>query len=386
MSEPPARDAAPLPELAKPRRGPEQILRCETQGPAQSTPPPLGGPELKDSLASATKPRDGVRRDVSSWSGSRWGMLNTVAVLEVESLLKPDAAHPDAAPGKPTPTSWSFRWLQPTAIGDRVHVVTMPPPLVGETSVAGLRSANASGNRALFTVRLVNKHVLVRARAGAPPEVRELAQELMPLPASNVVFGEGKGEPIVWLHETALVAWFAGEAPRVVAQLSIHGTRHLGEPTPEGVPLLVGGEGWTLFRVVPLAPATSARIPLEGWTKLGFAANDAGDLAACAPRAKGARVWVARPRGSVEVNGVGEAASSSVLELRVNGEGACVASIASLLTARGGRGPGPGEAPKNLAGFASFVRAELGSGAAEGGDRGPPASAKIRRLRCKLSP
>ena len=385
VSDPPARDAPPLPELAKPKRAPEQILRCESQGPAQSTPPPLGGPELKDSLASTTKPKAGTRRDVSSWSASRWGMLDTVAVLEVESLEKPDAAHPDAAAGRPAPISWSFRWLQPTAIGDRVHAVTMPRPSVGETTVTGLRSANASGNRALFTVRLVNKHVVVRARAGATPEVRELAQELLPVAASDVVFGEGKGEPIVWLHDTSLVVWFAGEAPRVAAQLSLHGTRHLGEPTADGVPLLVGGEGWTLFRNVPLLEKTPARIPLQGWTKLGFAVNDPGDLPACAAHAKGARIWAARPRGSVEMDRVKQIASATVLELRVSGADACVASVASLLVP-GGSHPAPGEPATDPAGFASFVRADLGAGVGEGGDRGRPASAKIRRLRCKLSP
>ncbi len=200
-------------------------------------------------LASRRRPSRRRAHGATSARGRRavGACSDTVAVLEVESLEKPDAAHPDAAAGRPAPISWSFRWLQPTSIGDRVHAVTMPRPSVGETTVTGLRSANASGNRALFTVRLVNERATRSARGGPPTSTSSCAPRragatprgprarpgaLARRRRATSCSAKARAEPIVWLHDTSLVVWFAGEAPRVAAQLSLHGTRQfLGEPT-----------------------------------------------------------------------------------------------------------------------------------------------------------
>lgn len=373
-------------ELDAPRAqpsGPDQVLTCKSEGPSQAAAPLVGTSQIKALLASRP-PAKGTRRETSQWSPGRSGMLETVAILEEQG--------PDAAGS--TPAAWSLRWHDPQELGGRARTANVKPPKDAKWG-STLRFAASAGARAIFAIRTAGKHQLVRVKAGGGTESIEVASELMP--SGDVVFGGERGEAIAWVHDTRVVVWLAGETPRAIASISTHPVRALGEPTRDGVPLLLGSNDWSILRVLPIPamdkqaskPPPPAPPALDGWTRAPAVRRDLGALPACTAKAKGARFSLARSSMHATIDGIAESGYPSIYEVRVSGAEACVASITATLTPerRGASAPPAGNKPKGPApaGPAAFVRADVASKRAEGGDRGVPPAA-VRRMSCSLGP
>jgi hypothetical protein len=311
-------------------------------------------------------------------------MLDAIGMLEDEGPQRPGSA----------PTKWTLRWFDPAEIQGKPRSWTGPAP-AGATWGSTVRAVAASGPRALFTIRAGGKNLVVRVKPAGGIETAEVAWEL--LPGAEVAFGEGRGDPIAWLHDTALVVWLSGEAPRAIATVSTHATRTLGAPTPAGVPLLLGAADWSLARTVPIpAPpkpggaAPLAPIPLDGWSPAPNLRTDLARLPACAARPRGDRFLVQRTTGEAAIDGQRELAQGVVYDVRVAAGDASSAGVTALLfpdRARPAPPPPKGAPPPPLAtGPVAFLRADLIGKRAEGGERGTDARAGFRRLACTLSP
>ncbi|XXX73757.1 hypothetical protein WMF30_39545 [Sorangium sp. So ce134] len=416
----PALVAAPLLPLRPPPALPERALACATQpGPPPAppgVPPPSSAQEALALLAGGAKPGARGQRHVSSVSDRRWGLLSTVAVLEASA---PDGAAGRGAAATPR-ASWTLRWLDPTELQARVRSWTgLAPEGVGRDAI--LTRFAASGDRIVFGVRASGRDLLVRARPGRGPEVVEAPQELMP--EAEVAFSEAPDGPVAWLRGTSLIAWRSGEAPRPIASLASRGARALGQPTAAGVPLLLGFRDLTLGRTVPIPPAektaqrTQARraaqgappekaapgappekaapgappekaapgappektapaatakapplLPLDGWEIAPNVRAELTRLPACPARARGARFVLDRASAAATVDGRGATASMAVYEVRVSGRDACVSKVAALIDPDRRTEAQPSARPG--AGEIAFVRADLASQRAEGGERG----------------
>jgi len=407
---------APLPRRAPPPSpGPELALGCASQGPGQGTPPLVGANQVSALLAGGARGAQpapkGSERRVSTATAGRWGMLDAVAVLEEQGEAKPGAL----------PATWTLRWFDPTELGGKPRAWSGPPPK-GVSWGATLRAVSAQGSRALFTLRAGGSHLLARVEAPGSIEFAEVPWEM--LPGTEVVFGTDRGEPIAWLHDTALVVWVSGERPRVVASVATHAARTLGQPTRDGVPLLLSASDWALWRTMPLAPASApapapapapssapssaprpvpvtmaAAIPLDGWAAAPNVRRDLGLLPACGPRPKGARFLLQRLSGSASVDGQREHVQGAVYDVRVAGADACVAQVTALLAPEGAAvaaPPAPAAPGKPVpgkpvpgkgapaSGPVAFARVDLTAKRAEGGERGPGGT--VRRLACGLEP
>ncbi|MEO7332195.1 MAG: hypothetical protein ABI193_26705, partial [Minicystis sp.] len=392
LDEPRAASGTPLTTPRAQDRGPARVLSCKTEGPAQSTPPLLGTAQVKTLLA-AKPPAKGTRRESSAWSSGRASLLDAIALLEEEGPDKKGAA----------PASWTLRWHDPGEIGGkpRSAAITLP----GETGWGtGLRFAAASGARALFVLRRAQKplSLLARTSTSGKAEVREVPDEL--LPSSDVVFASDKSEIIAWLRDATLIVWAPGEPPRAVAPIATHATRVLGQPSRDGVPVLLGSSDWAMMRTFPIPPfdkKAAQRPPppaapsLDGWARVPFFLRDAASLPACAAKSAGARFVVQRGAVGAQIDGIDESGTLSLYELRASSSEACVAGISALLSPDRRQRPGsPGpvkSAPKGKkptppsagAGPVAFLRVDLTGKRAEGGDRGLP-PAVVRKLACAL--
>ncbi len=354
---------------------PEQVLACTSQGPVAGIPPLATWTQATDLFAAghrapqspAEEHLRGVRRETSTWGSGRSGMLDTIASLDEEGPQGRGVA----------PKKWTVRWHDPTEIGGRVRSVSIPVP-DGATFGTSLRFAAASGGHAVFALRSGGKVRLVRVAPSGAMDVAEVASELVP--AGEVAFGDGRGEPLAWIREALLIVWLPGERPRVIARVGLHGVRVAGAPTSSGVPLVVGGADWFLFRTVPISPAGAPvpSLPLDGWTSLPSLSRRLDTLRACAPRSSGARIVLARPALRAEIDGAVETASQALYEVRIEGADACIAGVTAALVPDG-RSPPPASGPR----AASFVRADLVGKHAEGGERGLP-PAKMTRMACAL--
>jgi hypothetical protein len=222
---------------------------------------------------------------------------------------------------------------------------------------------------------------------------------------SDVVFGADRSDVVAWMHESDLIVWIAGEAPRKVAQVAAHAGRWLGQPTRDAVPVILGGPDWAITRTLPIPPldkraGAGAKAPapappaLDGWTPAPNLRRDAGALPACGPSPRGASFQVARSFTSVRIDGAEHGGSTSLYDVRVAGDVACLAGMSALVTPtrRGTTTTAAAPSAKGLkpttpsgAGPVAFVRVDLAGKRAEGGDRGP-APARTRRLTCSLDP
>lgn len=378
--------APPLDEPAGEPRPAERNLACTSSGAATGSGPLLGSMQIKALLGS--KPaRKGTRRESSSWASGRAGMLDTIALLEEEGSDARGAV----------PASWSFRWFDPTEIGARPRTLTRPGAGAGADASsppwgASLRFAAASGPRALFALHAGGRYFLVRTKPGGGSETAPIESSL--LPSNEVVFGVEKGEAIAWMHDTDLVVWISGEAPRTVAQVAAHAGRWLGQPTRDAVPMLLGGPDWAIARALPIPPLGAAKptkATLDGWTRAPNLRRDVGSLPACSAKPAGARFLVPRSFISARIDGVDHGGVTSLSDVRVAGESACVAGMSALLSASRVAPAAKGAAPTKKAakpaagGPVAFVRVDLAGKRAEGGERGT-APAKIHGLSCTLEP
>jgi hypothetical protein len=409
---PPPMPSTEAPRLATPNpppTGPDRILTCRSLGPATGTPPLLGGTQIK-ALFASRPPANGTRRETSSFAGGRVSMLDTIALLDEQGPDKKESP----------PATWTLKWFDPTELGGKPRSVTMPvytkgPPgngsgkkgLPGKPAAtpkdmpwgASLRHAAASGARALFFLRADGKNLLVRAEPSGGVEVAPAKAEL--LPSGEVVFGTDRGEAIAWMHESTLVVWLAGEPPRAIASIPTHAARSLGQPTKDGVPVMLGSSDWAIMRVMPIpvlgkkageAPPKEAAPSLDGWTRAANLRRDLGAMDACTARSKGAEFIVQRSSVAAEVDGTSEVGSLSLYGVRVAGEKACIVAVSSFLTPDRRAFPSPPApkekgraAPAETRGPLAFLRADLLGKRAEGGDRGVlPVS--LRRLGCTLVP
>jgi hypothetical protein len=373
---PPEASSPPAPgPLLAPRppapTDPEQVLACSSQGPQAGTPPLNGSAQVRQLLGGKPVPAAaGARRETTSWSSGRAGMLDTIALLDEEG---PDGK--GAAPAR-----WTFRWQDPAELGGRVRSVSLPAP-AGATFGTSLRFAAASGGRALFALRSGGKLRLVHIKQAGSAEIVEVASEL--LPASEVAFGEGRSDAVAWLREAQVIVWLPGERPRAIARVGMHATRIVGAPTASGVPLLLGGSDWSLQRTLPIAASSEAPPSLEGWARLPPFLHRIEALPACGPRVSGARFTLVRSSLHAEVDGASEIAGQALYDVRLSGSDACIAGVTATLAPD--NRPRPSAPPPSAPTPAAFVRADFTSKRAEGGERGLPPAA-MRRMTCSLSP
>ncbi|APR88008.1 hypothetical protein A7982_13357 [Minicystis rosea] len=384
---------APLASLAAPAAPPasELVLVCASTGPSPGVPPLLGMADAKALLvgkpAPATSAKPAPKRDTSIWA-ARINALETVAMVEEDAPDKKGSG----------PIVWTLRWHDPREIGGKVRTATVKLA-PGAAGGPNLRFAAADGARALFAVRSGGKFRLVRVKPGGAAEAMEVAQDL--IPSGEVVFGTGKGDPIAWLHDSSVVAWLAGEKPRVIAELSSHAARTLGTPTAAGVPLLVGANDWALLRTLPIPPLDKAApdkapaaivLPLDGWTRLPPIRRNLGSFPVCAARGKGHDFLLDRSVLRTEIDGISGTGATTRYAVRVNGNDICVQGLSATLTVSKPKGASPpatppkgGRPPPNF-GNTLFVRADLTGKKAEGGNRGLLPEAEVHRMKCTLEP
>jgi hypothetical protein len=375
--------AAPtsLDDPGQPTRPADRQLACTSAGDAAGAGPLLGSMQIKALLGS--KPaRKGTRRETSAWASGRAGMLDAVALLEEEG--------PEGRGG--APASWTLKWFDPTEIGAKPRSLARPSTGSGADASsppwgASVRFAAASGPRALFALHVGGRYLLVRTKPGGGSETAPIAADL--LPSNEVVFGVEKGEAIAWMHESDLVVWISGEAPRSVAQVAAHAGRWLGQPTRDAVPMLLGGPDWAITRALPIAAARPAPPTLDGWTRAPNLRRDVGAFPPCAAKPAGASFIVPRSFINVRIDGVDHGGVTSLYDVRVAGEGACIAAMSALVSpsraassAKGAAPPKKGAKPA-AGGPVAFVRVDLAGKRAEGGERGT-APAKVHRLTCAL--
>jgi hypothetical protein len=185
----------------------------------------------------------------------------------------------------------------------------------------------------------------------------------------------------------------------VVGYVSARPTRSLGEPTKDGVPVLISGADWSAMRVFPLpaadkkgAPAPPAAAPtLADWTATPNVRQQMSRLPACAAQPKGARFLVTRSYGRGTVDGASGGLSATLYDVRVTPGNACVVGVSTLFTPDRAAAPPPPPPARPGAkpvpakkGPVAFVRADLAGKRAEGGDRGLPGKDVVRRLACTL--
>jgi hypothetical protein len=366
--------------------GPERALSCTGEASIQGTPPLTSSSSIATLLGKKGAAPKGTRRATSTAPTGRNGLLDVVAFFEEEGSDKPGSE----------PSKWTLSWHDATELGGKPRSWSGAPPK-GAGWGAQLRWAAGSGARALFTLRVGTKNLLVRTK-GAGIETAEVGFDLMP--SGDVVFGADKGEPIVWLRDTALVAWVSGEAPRIIGHVTSRSSRLLGEPTKDGVPVLLSSYDWSAMRIFPIPAldkkATSPQAPpsptLEGWTMVPNVRQTVMRLPVCAAKPKaGARFIVPRGYGRAMVDGANGSLAAALYDVRLSGMDACVAQLSTLFTPDRTptrpappppvKGAKPPPAPK---GPITFVRADFLAKRAEGGERGMPGKDAVRKVVCAL--
>ncbi|MDI1446758.1 hypothetical protein [Polyangium sp. 6x1] len=367
--------------------GAERVLACTSEGPIQATAPLSSSSFIAQLLGKKGAAPKGTRRTQRAAPTARNGLMDVVALLEEEGPDKPGSE----------PAKWTLSWHDAAEVGGKVRTWSGPPPK-GTGWGTELRAAAGNGARALFTLRVGNaKNVLVRTKAGGGVETAEVGFDL--LPSSEVVFGTEKGEPIAWARDTAVIVWVSGEAPRIIGHVSTRGTRTLGEPTKDGIPVLLSSYDWSAMRIFPIpaadkkgAPAPLPLAPtLEGWATVPNVRNQIGRLATCGAKPKaGVRFFVTRGYARAAMDGANGSLASALYDVRLSGNDACVAQVSTLYapdraSARPTPPATPGKgAPPAKKGPITFVRADFLGKKAEGGDRGLPAKDQVFKLSCAL--
>lgn len=375
--------------------GGERAPVCTTDGAGQGL-TVLNGAYQAQELFIKGQPAKGTKRKVSNSQTGRFGMLDPIGSMMIEGPEKSGAV----------PAKWSFFWIDPAEPSAKPRSVSAPAPKDASWEI-NVRSVAASGSRAIFAIRSGSKNFLVRTK-GAGIETAEVSLDL--LPSYELMFGADKGEPIVWASGSSIVAWQTGEQPRVIATLTGRAVRAIGQPTKDGVPVLLTSTSWGLAKVVAI-PALDKKdknakpaphpqsVWLDGWTPIANYRREIGKYPACGKNPKGFRVVTSRYAGTAKVDGAEESTQMAAYDLRVNGNDVCIANIVEFLSPMG-RTPAAPKDPKAAApkpgavvpGPVAFLRFDLIGNRAEGGDRGiPKEPAKgapkppppVRKLSCK---
>jgi hypothetical protein len=398
IPEPTAKLAArPLPAL-----GPEKVLTCSSAAGAAPGEPPLSGPtEIVNLFYDGKPPKSakGKRVNLSTASTGRAGMLDPIAVLEEQGSDKQGEL----------PKTWSIRWMDPAEVGAKPRSWTGAPPK-GTPWGSSLRSAAASGGRALFSLRAGGKYLLLRVKPAGGVEMAEVDYER--LPSGDVMFGSEAGEPIAWSHDTAVVVWLSGEQPRVIANVAVRGARALGQPGKDGVPVLLSFNDMALLSTLPIPALAKGAKPAKGDSSLkppvpppaplsldswvaapNVVRREASRLPVCSAKPKGSRFVFSTRQLSARVDGATPSAPDALYDVRVAPGEACVAGVAALLPASrrtpippptlpGGARPAKPAPAKPAPGPATFIRVDLAGKRADGGERGLAGS--VRKMTCSL--
>lgn len=362
---------------------PERTLACTVEANVQGT-PPLGSTSMITSLLGKKTPAPkGTRRTAATTSSTRDGVMGAMANFDEEGPDKPGSL----------PAKWTFSWLDPVELGGKPRTWTGPPPKDTPWG-AQLRGVVASGARAVFTVRVGNKNILLRTKNGGGIETAEVGSDV--LPSNDAVFGTDKGEPIAWTRDNALVVWVSGEAPRIIGHVSYRSSRSLGEPTKDGVPVMLSAQDWSALRVFPIpaldkkGPAPAPLAPtLDGWIAAPNLVNHVGRYGTCTSKPKGAMHFaITRSYARATIDAATGSIGSARYDVYLNGVDACVAQLAATHNPdRSSSRPPPSttndpKAPKK--GPITFVRADFIGKRAEGGARGLPAKDAMHKLTCTL--
>jgi hypothetical protein len=372
--------------------GPEKTLTCvSAPGAAQGTPPLQSAQDLLTMFFKGKPPKSekGKRVTLSSAQTGRAGMLDTLAVLEETGTDKPGDL----------PKTWTIRWIEPAEVGAKARSWSGPPPK-GAPWGSNLRGVSASGGRALFTLRVAGKYLLVRTKGAGAIETAEVDNDRMP--TSEVMFGAEKGEPIVWLHDTSVVVWIQGEAPRIIATVGGRATRTLGQPGKDGVPVLLSFSDMALMTTLPIPalpkapagqkPPPPAAVSLDGWVSApNVVRRDASRVPSCGAKPKGARFTFSARQLNLRVDGSAVSSPDALYDVRVAPGEACVAAVSALMplsrrpaipppTNQGAAKPAP---PKpGTTQPATFVRVDFAGKRADGGERGVPGT--VRKMNCSM--
>ena len=364
---------------------PEKFLSCTSEASLPGTPPLQNSSGVATLLGKKGAPAKGTRRAASTAPMGRNGLLDVVALFEEEGSDKPGSE----------PTKWTLSWHDAAELGGKPRSWSGAPPK-GVGFGTQLRWAAGSGSRALFTLRVGSKNLLVRTK-GAGIETAEVGYDLMP--SSEIVFGAEKGEPIVWLRDTSLIVWVSGEKPRIIGHVSSRSGRLIGEPTKDGVPVLIGSYDWSAMRYFAIpafdkkatVPFVAPAPTLEGWTMVPNIRQTISKLPICATKPKpGPRFFVMRGFGRATMDNATGSLASALYDVRLSGMDACVAQVSTLFTAdrSGSKAPPPppakGAKPATPKGPIAFVRADFLGKRAEGGERGMPGKDMVRKMVCGL--
>ncbi len=396
VSEPATTLAARPPEAL----APEKVLTCSSAaGASPGNPPLLGATEMGALFYKGSPPKSekGKRVILATVGAGRAGMLDAMAVLEEQGSDKPNEL----------PRTWSIRWMDPAEVGAKPRVWTGAPPK-GTPWGSSLRMAAVSGGRALFSLRAGGKYVLLRVKPSGGVETAEVDYDRVP--SGDVMFGTEAGEPIVWSHDTSVVVWVSGEQPRILANVGGRGTKTIGQPTRDGVPVLLSFSDVALLSTLPIPAPPKGSKPAAGATPLppeplsldswsvapNVVRREASRLPACGAKPKGSRFIFSARQLSVRVDGSAASTPDALYDVRVAPGEACLAGVSALLlasrrptipapTTPGSVKPAPGKpAPAKPASPApvTFVRVDFAGKRADGGERGLAGS--VRKMTCSL--
>ncbi|HLM75462.1 MAG TPA: hypothetical protein VK459_22270, partial [Polyangiaceae bacterium] len=398
VSEPAATLAARAPATLPP----EKVLTCSSAAGASPGNPPLLGPTEIAPLLYRSRPLKS-RVILSTAGAGRAGMLDAVAVLEEHGSDKQGDL----------PKTWTLRWMDPAEVGAKPRSWSGAVPK-GTPWGSSLRMAAASGGRAFFSLRAGGKYVLLRVKPAGGVETAEVNYERVP--SGDVMFGSDAGEPIVWLHESSVVVWRLGEAPRIIANVGARGAGMLGQPSRDGVPVLLSFNDVALVSTLPIpAPPkagpplkTEARatalpppippLSLDSWAVVpNVVRREASRLPMCGAKPKGHRFVFSSRQLNVRMDGGTQSVSDALYDVRVAPGEACVAAVSALLPTASRRPtipspispgtvkPAPAKpAPTKPAapGPVTFIRVDFAGKRADGGERGVPGS--VRKMTCSL--
>jgi len=361
---------------------PERMFTCSIEANVPGTPALSSSTQVSQLLGKKpqTPTPKGTRRLVGTSSSTRDGVMGVVALLEEEGSDKAGSV----------PTKWSITWHDPAELGGKPRSWSGAPPKDTPWG-AQIRGAVGSGARVVFTMRIGSKNLLIRTNPRGGVETAHVTPDL--LPSNDIVFGSDKGEPIVWLRDTALVVWLSGEAPRVIGHVSYRSNRLLGEPTKDGVTVLLGGQDWSALRVFSIPPMDKkGPVPappsptLDGWIAAPNLQNHLGRFGVCTSKPKGAtRFSVPRSYARATIDTAGGSLGNARYDVYLTGADACIAQLTATHSPdrSSPRTPsGAANAPKK--GPITFVRADFIGKRAEGGVRGLPAKDAMHKLTCTL--
>ncbi len=362
---------------------PERTLSCTVEANVQGTPPLANNGMIPLLFGKKTPAPKGTKRTAATTSSTRDGVMGVVSNFEEEGSDKPGAL----------PAKWTFNWFDPTELGGKPRSWSGAPPKDTPWG-AQVRAVVASGARAVFTLRVGGKNIVLRTKTGGGVETAEVGADV--LPSSDAVFGTEKGEPIAWTRDNALVVWVSGEAPRIIGYVSYRSNRLLGEPTKDGVPVLLSAQDWSALRVFPIpvldkkGPAPVALAPtLDGWTAAPNLVNHIGRFGTCTSKPKAAMHFtVVRSYARATMDAATGSIGNARYDVYLTGADACVARLSATHNPdRSSSRPPPGttsvpNAPKK--GPITFVRTDFIGKRAEGGARGLAAKDAMHKLTCTL--